>query len=140
MSNRMVTLNPIKKRKKVKYVEYDINYINNIIYNDLENPIFEETKQINWNINKVLEKGETYKSFNSNSGYHFITSFGRIINGKRLIQLTIQNVRDSFLRFFVDQNAYKLEEEMEKVGFVYDIDKIKAYYKTTNNELKIIKG
>ena len=81
----MVTLYPTKKRlKRVKYVEYDIHDINKIIYNDLENPIYKETKQIDWNINAVLEKGETAKLLDSNSGYHYITSFGR----------------NSFLRYF----------------------------------------
>ena len=137
----MVTLHKPKKQvRKLRYIEYDIHDINNIIYNDLENPIYKETKQIDWNLNKVLEKGEYAKLINSNSGCHYITSFGRVINAKRLVQLRVQNIRNSFLRYFLDQTAYRLEDTMAIAGFEYNYDEIVKYYATTQHDLKWVKG
>ena len=136
----MVTLNPIKKRKRVKYIEYDINDVNAMIYNDSYNFTFDDSKKIDWNLDKLLLKGEKAALMDTSQHYHYVTSFGRIINGKRVIQLTIQDVQDRYLRIFADQKPWKLENVMEAAGFVYDYDVIKNRYKTQNWKLRWVKG
>ena len=138
----MVTLHDQKPRaKKVRYIEYDIDEINHIIYNDLPTPLIEEDIKQKWYADKLLYKNEIGKLLpNCYSGYHFITNWGRVLNAKQVKELKIQNIADKFFAFYVDGGRVKLEEAMEEVGFIYDYDKIKAKYKELNIETRWVKG
>ena len=138
----MVRLHEFKKRfKKVKYIEYDIDELNHIIYNNLEIPLVKEETKNQWFAEKMLYKGETAKLIKSGStGYHYITDWGRVLNAKQVKELRIQDIRGRHFAFYIDGGRRLLEEIMEEEGFIYDYDKIKSKYKELNIETRWVKG
>lgn len=138
----MVSLHPPKRYKnKTKYINYDIDEINYKIYNDLPLKSYQEKLKIDWNIKHLMYEGETYKRIEEiNSGHHYITSNGRVINAKRCLEISINNIKDKYLAFHCEQQRWKLEELMPKYDYEYDFDKLIKYYKSINYKLTWVKG
>jgi hypothetical protein len=135
----MVRLNPPKRRKKEKFIEYDIHEINAAIYNDQPLNIYEDDRT-EWFVDQILEKGETAKKLDTSTLCHFITNYGRVINAKQMRVLTIQNIRDYVHAVYLDANRRRLHELMEEVGYIYDFKTIQDRYEKNNWNTRWVKG
>jgi hypothetical protein len=116
-----------------EYIEYDLDDINYRIYNDLPLGTDDEVDSY-WEImDKMIQKGETYKLIPGiPTGHHFITSYGRVINAKRCYEMTITSTRGEYIAFTASKRRWKICDIMKEVGFEYDEPKILEYYKATD--------
>lgn len=135
----MVRLNPPKRRKKEKFIEYDIHEVNAAIYNDQPLDIYDDDNT-EWVLDKILEKGETAKQIDTSTLCHFVTNYGRVINAKQMKILTLQNVRDYVHAVYLDANRRRLHELMEEVGYIYDFKTIQDRYEKNNWNTRWVKG
>ena len=138
----MISLHPPKRRlTKVRYLNYDIEDLNWRLYNDLPLKSYQEKIKIDWNLKHLMYEGETYKRIKEiSSGYHYITSYGRILNAKRCIEMTISSLKGKHFVFHTGQKRWKLEEIMTKYNFPYDYKELEKYYKSINYKISWIKG
>ena len=126
------------KNKALTYVDYDVDDLNYRIYNDLPlDSDYEQDIAYEKRVNKLLMEGETARLIvEIPTDTHFITSYGRVINAKRLQQMTISNVRDELLAFYCLKKRWVLEEIMESYGFNYDKDKQLEFYKSIDYPIR----
>ena len=116
-----------------EYIEYDIDDINYRIYNDLPLETDNEVDEYWNNMERILQAGEKFQLIPGiPSGYHFITSYGRVINAKRCKEMTITSTRGEYIAFTASKRKWKIGDLMKDVGFEYDELKIIEYYKTIN--------
>ena len=127
----------IKKKNEI-YVDYDIDEINRLIYNDLPiNYHNEEDARLERIIKKMLMKGEYAKLITEvPTDSHWITSYGRVLNAKRTQQMTISHVRNDYLAFFVVSKRWKLQHTMERYGFKYDKEQLLQFYEDINYPIR----
>ena len=135
----MVTLNPRKKRKREKFIEYDIHEVNAAIYNDQPLELYEEDRT-EWFVDKMLIEGETAKLLNTSTLCHFVTNYGRVINAKQVRVLTLQNIRGYTHAVYLDTARRRLHEVMEEVGYIYDYKTIQDKYENNNWKTRWVKG
>ena len=126
------------KNKALTYVDYDVDDLNFKIYNDLPlDSDYEQDIAYEERVNKLLMEGEIARLIvEIPTDTHFITSYGRVINAKRLQQMTISNVRDELLAFYCLKKRWVLEEIMESYGFNYNKDKQLEFYKSIDYPIR----
>lgn len=132
---KVITLKQARYEKKNRYIEYDLNKLNSQIYNDL--PITFSDKAFDYDrlLDKMMYEGETYDIIPSTSNYHYVTSFGRVINAKQMKEITL-HVSHSRLAFYIDKTRNLLKTHMDYCNFNYDYDKHIEFYKKTNYPIR----
>lgn len=120
------------KAYKGEYVKYNLDYLNKLIYNDLsiDELFYDEEDKYKTNLIKILSKGEEAKHLPFLRDEYHITNFGRIINAKRIKELTIVLVRNEFLAFTANARLWKLEPIMLDNNWTYDMNLMLDYYKS----------
>ena len=113
-----------------EYIEYDLDDINYRIYNDLPLETDNEVDAYWNNMDKMVQKGETYRLIQAlPKGHYFITSYGRVINAKMCKEMTITSTRGEYIGFTASKRKWKIEDIMNQAGLEYDEPKIIEYYK-----------
>ena len=127
-------MNSNDKNFDQEYVKYDQDELDRLIYNDLDiNTLFEEKEEDYSEIlQKMLYEGEVAKNMPKLPIEYYITNFGRVLNTKRVMELTVRNILDTYLTFTCRSVRWILEPIMEEAGFIYDRHKILEYYKEIN--------
>jgi hypothetical protein len=126
------------KTYKGDYVDYSLDYLNKRIYNDLplDYLFTDEEDKYTLALSKMLAKGEIAKHIDFLRDEYYVTNFGRIINAKRIIQLTVMLVRNNYLAFTSSSRMWKLEPIMVSNGWTYNIENMLNYYESINYPIR----
>lgn len=128
----MVTLSKRKKKKKKdKLIPYSNEDVDFYLYNNMDLPYYTDNDEWNvYKIEKLLLDGEKAQlAPDIFSGFHYLTSFGRIINAKMVRWITVNDVRGKYLIFHCEGKRWYLKKAMNKLGYKYNYDTITKLYK-----------
>ena len=110
------------------YIEQVNHYVNNNL--DLsELYVDESVSYYNQSvIDAMKKKGEKYIRLEGDNDYVVLTSFGRIINTKRITQYSVRFTKNSMV-VYVFNNKVNCPNIFKEQGWEYDVHKIMRTYK-----------
>ena len=119
---------------KGEYVDYNLDDVNNLIYNDLpiDELFYDDEEDFSKNLNKMLYKNEVAKHIPFLRDEYYATNFGRVLNLRRIKEMTVTQVREDYLAFTANKRRWRLDNLMIENKWTFDMPLIVSFYKDIN--------